>query len=577
MRCPALWLLVLSACGDKSAGDDDDGSDGSSLPFGDDGGSADPGEGDDGGDEGEGTGDDGGADSGDDDGSDGSDDTGDPDPPADTDGDGWAEDDDCDDADASVYPGATEICDGAVDHDCDGTVDQTCVDALSAAVVFEAEDVDDYLGWALSAGDLDGDGLDDLVLGAGRATGRAGGDDRGRLYVWSGPLSVGTLAVSDGDAEVEGRADEDYFAWQLAIVPDLDGDGIGDLVASSLAANSAWDGALDKASSGAVTLLSGPVTGALQMDDGIMLEAALGGENVGHYVVASAGDVTGDGVADLLVGAPGSDEGVLGGGAVYIFAGPITAELDATETTVTLTGNGNNDFRGSNYAGGDFNGDGIDDALFGAYYANETLWEDATEEAWLFHGPLSGALNGWDADAVVPGRGLYEHWSADVGAGDWDGDGWLDWAIGAPQQDSVGAEGAVHIILGPVSGTISSATVHSSILGTVDTFELGQKSGMIMGADLDVDGQDELILGARWHDTNGLTWNGVVAVFYGLTSGTMSIEDADLKVVGTDAGDQVGCELDVGDVDHDGLPDLIFGAYDAGTGGEAYVLSGWQL
>ena len=178
---------------------------------------------------------------------------------------------------------------------------------------------------------------------------------------------------------------------------------------------------------------------------------------------------------------------------------------------------------------------------------------------------------------MVPGRGLYEHWSADVGAGDWDGDGWLDWAIGAPYEDAVSAQGAVHIILGPVSGRSSSAAVASSILGTTDTSELGQLSGMIMGADLDVDGQDELIVGARWHDSNGLRWNGAVAVFYQLPSGTLSLEDADVKVVGTTDSGQLGCELDVGDVDHDGLPDLVIGAYGAGTGGEAYVFSGWQL
>ena len=69
----------------------------------------------------------------------------------------------------------------------------------------------------------------------------------------------------------------------------------------------------------------------------------------------------------------------------------------------------------------------------------------------------------------------------------------------------------------------------------------------------------------------------MVAVFSQLTAGSITPDDADLKLLGTTAGDLLGTGLDVGDVDHDGLPDIVTGAYRAGTGGEVYATLGWQL
>ena len=143
-------------------------------------------------------------------------------PPADADADGYAEDVDCDDADPTRHPAADEGCD-QVDNDCDG-VNALCDDTLAEVTITSTRELDGFGEPAEFAGDVDGDGLDDLLIAD---------DGNYCCYPFVGP---GQVLVRAQDLAA-GENDEAAVRWtftdrreQLAPIGDVDGDGRSDLL-----------------------------------------------------------------------------------------------------------------------------------------------------------------------------------------------------------------------------------------------------------------------------------------------------------------------------------------------------------
>lgn len=448
-------------------------------------------------------------------------------------------DEDCDDSEWAISPDADEICDDRVDNDCDGTPNECGLagshDIGGVATRFDGAEGDE-LGISVAGGvDLDGDadGAPDVVIGA------TGYGDAGAAYVLLGNggsvgserivitlagagigASVGTavavgasigaaggpaaligapgddLGASDGGrvelcepdgpaalaCDISLYADEAYAYAGAAVAGfgDLDGDGAEEWVVGAYNA----DGAAQNG--GAVYLLHGPVTasGALSDAAAVAVYAEESGDQAGYAIGGSAGDVDGDGIGEWIVGAYGY--GVTG--AAYVLSADTTASSLGDAIRLTGEADGDNAGRAVGIAG-DVNGDGLADVLVGAAY--EGSGGAAAGAAYLVLGPVGdGSLA--DASAKVQGdAGAYAGWSV-TGAGDVDGDGRDDWAVGAFAAE--GTKGAVHLFRSVVGGTHDISTADAVLAGEAT----GDRTGWSLGraGDLDRDGHDDLVVGA---------------------------------------------------------------------------------
>jgi len=224
---------------------------------------------------------------------------------------------DCDDADPATWPGAEERCGDGLDQDCAGG-DERCRFSGTAALrdlafKLTGEDPYDCAGLNVSsAGDVDADGRDDLLIGA--AGGAQDGNAAVAAYLLYGPVT-GDRSLALADVRLFGEDDE-AARYPVSSAGDVDADGFGDLLIGAPYADpvGTW--------SGQAFLLYGPVRGDLDLQADA--DAVLWGEaewRMAGLDVSSAGDVDGDGFGDLLVGAPGDDQAQDRAGAAWLVLG----------------------------------------------------------------------------------------------------------------------------------------------------------------------------------------------------------------------------------------------------------------
>jgi hypothetical protein len=299
-------------------------------------------------------------------------------------------------------------------------------------------------------------------------------------------------------------------------------------------------------------------------------EGTLKGAKYG-YVVASAGDVNGDGYDDVLVGAPLQTQLAEKDGAAYLFYGSAYG-LSSSADWVTGSGYKGSQFGQSLGSAGDVNGDGYDDVLVGAYrYKNGDL---DTEEgaAFLYYGSAGGLSKTpvWQVESDQPYAQLGY---AVAGAGDLNGDGFDDLAVGARYYtDDQDKQGGVFVYFGSKDGPSP----------TWDRLFSGDQAGAAFGSslgtagDLNGDGFDDLVVGAPEFDYEELA-AGAVYVYYGSQFGPG--DKWDWRAISdqpeADFGVAVGT---AGDVNGDGYDDLIVGApgyaYEPATLGSTFVYYG---
>ncbi|MBL8301066.1 MAG: FG-GAP repeat protein [Rhodanobacteraceae bacterium] len=461
---------------------------------------------------------------------------------------------------------------------------------------------DDQSGISVStAGDVNGDGVDDLIVGADMANGQAG-DRTGAAYVvygkrppYSATFALHTLDGTNG-FRLEGGASGDQIGRSVAAAGDFNADGIDDLVVGTTRGTSA---------SGRIFVVFGRSTAfpatisvaSLDGSNGVVLDCGpvLSGSAVA--VVDGAGDVNGDGVDDIVIGASGASSAAPGSGLAIVVFGrrspfPPTLSMAALDGTDGFRLSGvQAEMIGTSASGaGDINADGFDDIAIGAAQRYVSGVGPSTGSAYVVFGKstpyaattLTSSLDG-HSGFRIDGESAFSVLGKKVsGAGDINGDGFDDLVIGAPgfNDGAQQAAGAAYVITG--RSAEFSAQMNVSGLDGANGLQLRSTasngflaSSVSSAGDVNDDGFDDLLIGSHLANPNGQPHAGSSYVVFG--KGTAFDADMDLEQLGTPGGLRLdgtaanevsGSSIGAaGDVNADGIGDLIVGAPGAGPGG----------
>ena len=396
------------------------------------------------------------------------------------------------------------------------------------------------------AGDVNGDGYSDVIVGSRiHIAFGAFGVYHGGTYLIQAPAALAAPAPLLSTPANSGS----HAGASVANAGDVNGDGYSDVLVG------APDASNGQADEGLVYLYYGRPGGILPTPD-LVLEMNIGGAHFGTSI-RTAGDVNGDGYADVVIGAP--DSGPSGRAYVYM-GGPMGL---SASPALTLVGTPGSRFGFSVSTAGDINTDGFSDVVIGApgsntshVYLGTPSGLDATVHA-LLPAPLPGSSFG---HAVAT-------------AGDVNGDGYSDIIIGAPDLSNgeVG-EGGAYVYHGSITGLVT--TVATTLERNVPNARLGCSVAGV--GDVNGSGYFEVVVGADNWD-NGQAGEGAAFVFYGSPSGTSPVGATTLQInqVGARFGTSVA---EAGDVNGDGYADVVVGApfFTAGqtNEGRAYVYAG---
>lgn len=394
--------------------------------------------------------------------------------------------------------------------------------ALSGTATIVGTEDGDFVGEDVGGiGDLDGDGFDDLLVGApGSIPGFQPGPPKpGTGYVFYGGRErlQGTVTLAEAEAALVGVHPSDFagFGAPPAPVGDLNGDGVADLVIGS----AGWAG-----ETGTVYVLYGEedqrLEGMVPLSGADVQFVGIPGDFAG-FQVAGVGDLDADGMGDLVIGAPGDASSPAVTGSAYVVYGDRqrSGTIPLTDADARLVGELPGDRAGIGVADvGDVDGDGLDDLLVGASARSfaDVGW---TGSAYLVYGArdrLSGVISLADADVKFVGEGPNDQAGRAVaGGGDVNGDGRPDLMIGAPFRDApTGPDvGGAYVFLGGPrrSGVVGLASADLRLVGAAETDRAG--SGLAIG-DVNRDRLADLIVGAQYTDA-GAVDSGAVYVIYG--------------------------------------------------------------
>lgn len=508
--------------------------------------------------------------------------------------------------------------------------DPLTIDLAFADLTMVGEDNGDWTAYFASpAGDINGDGLGDVIIGAPMAgnkvcpnpnedpcTGLAKGE--GIAYLVLGKprddWSSNEMNLAEADASFLGCEVASMTARQLYTAGDVNGDGYDDILVSGWKCGEEFTGKT-------YLFLGRPDVDYWGSQFPVeQADASFLGENTwdfASYYVSTAGDINGDGYDDILISSTHNDEGAEDAGQVYLILGRAAEgapdydpsrpwwepDFLLTNVDASFHGESEGDRLGRAVTGvGDVNDDGYDDFLLGSIH-NDYSGIDAGQN-YLFLGratpsdPDYDASRPWwgmdasvaSADASFVGEAEGDEAGRRVArAGDVNNDGYSDFLIGAALNDTGGPDaGKAYLILGNPDadwGMHKSLTeADGSFMGEERRDQAGRR---VNGAgDFNNDGYDDFLIGAPHYDdpTEEGAWaEGKAYLIYGRPAAdwgnNYSLEEADMTFLGKPEVGAAGYDVAwIGDFDGDDFDDLLIAAYGGRNNnevpGEAYVILG---
>jgi hypothetical protein len=442
-------------------------------------------------------------------------------------------------------------------------------------VSIRGQNAGDRIGDSVTSADINGDGYDDLILGA------VGVDtdpisNTGAAYVLFGrPEIPPVMDIGDAaDVTFLGAATNDYTG-QIVASGNFNGDQYADLLIASRWAD-VVSGSQVITDAGKVYLVSGrsafSPTVSLSTGADVIFEGAEVDDLTGQGL--SAGDVNNDGYDDFIIGAYRWHDSR---GIAYVLLGPppLSATVDISGTAdATFLGTSENDNLGYSPASGDFNGDGCDDLFLGAMNASPPgrQWAGNVYVVLGCEIPYGAHIISDAADLTLLGN-EEDRAGWNLASGDVNNDGYDDLLVAAPYAHLGGDNsGAVYVILGgqELSGTMDiGAAASVTIPGEADADNLG-RWGLSSG-DVNGDGYDDIIIGALYADPyTSRPDAGKAYVVLGRPNFPQTISlstAADVTILGAATGDRLGDGVGSGDLDNDGRQEIIVAAPGADPAG----------